>query len=130
MQKALLIKSVLVVAIAALLQIPLRMIDGIVNERSARQQAMVYELAEQSYAPQMLAGPMISIPYTEELDSDGSPAVGTKSIEKHTVGRVAHFFPAVNSIEGVAAVETKSRGLFKARVFNRRASIHGEFAFD
>ena len=74
MQKALLIKSGLVAAILAVLALPLRMIDGLVNERAARQHAMVQELADESYAPQMLAGPILSIPYSEEFDDEATTA--------------------------------------------------------
>ena len=130
MQKALLIKAVLVTVIAAVLQVPLWMIDGIVRERAARQNAMVRALAEESYAPQLLAGPILSIPYTEEFDDDSAIVAGAKSIEKRKIERVARFFPSADRTEGVAAVETKSRGLFKARVFDWHASMRGEFAFN
>jgi inner membrane protein len=69
-QRTLLIKFSLVAAIVVLLAIPLRMIDGLVGERAARQQAVVRELADQSYAPQLLAGPILSIPYVEEFADD------------------------------------------------------------
>ena len=49
MQKALLIKSGLVAAILAVLALPLKMIDGLVNERAARQHAMVQELADHDF---------------------------------------------------------------------------------
>src|SRR5438552_4451784 len=68
MQKALLVKAALVALIFLLLQAPLKMIDGIVAERWARQQAVVQELAAQSYGRQALAGPVLSIPYAEEYE--------------------------------------------------------------
>jgi inner membrane protein len=128
MQKALLVKAVLVGVILLALSIPLRMIDGIVKERSARQQAMVHELAAESYAKQMLAGPILTLPYVEEYDEE--LLVAAKKIEKRRIERVVRFFPATNITEGNATVETKSRGLFKARVFNWRTASRGEFAFD
>ena len=129
MQKALFNKAVLVGVILLALDIPLRMIDGIVKERSARQQAMVHELAAESYAKQMLAGPILALPYIEEYDEESFDAPA-KKIEKRRIERVVRVFPATNTIEGNATVETKSRGLFKARVFNWRATARGEFAFD
>jgi inner membrane protein len=117
-QRSLLIKSCLVAAILVGLGVPLRLIDGLVAERAARQQAMARELADQSYAPQVLAGPILSIPYREERD-------GAAAVE-----RVARFFPTSNSTEGNVTVETKTRGLFKARVFEWHGTLRGEFAFD
>ena len=93
MQKALLIKSGLVAAILAVLALPLRMIDGLVNERAARQHAMVQELADESYAPQMLAGPILSIPYSEEFDDEATTAPSAMPIEKRRKEGVARFFP-------------------------------------
>jgi inner membrane protein len=129
MQKALLIKAVLVGVILIALNIPLRMIDGIVKERAARQQAMVHELAAESYAKQMVAGPILTLPYVEEYDEALFEAPA-KKFEKRRIERVVRFFPATNSIEGNATVETKSRGLFEARVFNWRAVARGEFVLD
>ena len=130
MQKALLIKSVLVAAILAVIALPLKMIDGLVKERASRQQAMAQELADESYAPQMLAGPILSIPYIEEFDDEATTAPSAVPIEKRRKEGVARFFPTISSIDGNATVETKSRGLFKARVFNWRGTLRGEFVFD
>lgn len=129
MQRSLLIKAVLVVVILAALQIPLKMIDGIVAERSARQQAVVQELASGSYGKVVLAGPILSVPFIEKY-SETVPDGRATIPEKRQIAGVARFFPKSNSIDGNAAVETKARGLFKARVFGWRATVHGEFTFD
>ena len=129
MQKALLVKAALIALIFLLLQVPLKMIDGIVAERWARQQAVVQELAAQSYGRQTFAGPVLSIPYVEEYDETVAED-GGRRVETRRVYRIARFFPATASLDGIATVETKSRGLFKARVFNWRGSARGEFAFD
>src|SRR6266705_6263642 len=117
MQKALFIKAALVAAIFVLLQVPLKMIDGIVAERWARQQAVVQELASQSYGKQTLAGPILSIPYVEEYE-DTVVEDGARKVETRRIYRIARFFPLNSNVISNATVETKSRGLFKARVFN------------
>jgi inner membrane protein len=68
MQRALLLKAVLVVMLLMLLQLPLMMIGGIVAERSARQQGVVRELSATSFGRQVFAGPVLSLPYVEEYD--------------------------------------------------------------
>ena len=129
MQKALFIKAVLIAGIFLALQVPLNMINGIVAERAARQRAVVHELAAGSYGRPVLAGPVLSVPFVEEYSETVTDRNTTK-LEKRRVEGVARFFPASNAIDGHATVETKSRGLFKARVFSWRATARGEFVFD
>jgi len=129
MQKSLFLKALLIAAVFLALQIPLIMINGIVAERSARQRAVVHELAEGSYGTPILAGPLLSVPFVEEYTETITDNRGTK-LEKRRAEGVARFFPASNAIDSEATVETKSRGLFKARVFSWHATARGEFVFD
>jgi len=91
--------------------------------------ARAYDAASASYGPQVLAGPILSLPYVEEYDEAMSDERGRR-VERRRIERVARYFPATSTIEGNASVETKSRGLFKARVFAWRATMRGEFVFD
>lgn len=129
MQKSLFIKAALIAAIFVLLQVPLKMIDGIVAERWGRQQAVVQELASQSYGKQTLAGPILSIPYIEEYEETALEDRARK-VETRRIYRTARFFALNSNMTGNATVETKSRGLFKARVFNWQGLARGEFVFD
>jgi inner membrane protein len=129
MQKGLLIKAAFIVTLFALLQIPLRMIDGIVGERAARQQAVVREIASSSYGPQLFAGPVLSLPYVEQFDEtviDGR----SRRVERRSIERVARVFASASAIEATAVIETKTRGLFAVRVFQWHAVARGEFVFD
>ncbi len=129
MQKALLFKAAAIVVIFALLLVPLRMIGGIVAERAARQQAVVQELAASSYGKQVLAGPILTVSYVEQFEEEITDN-RVRRIDARSVERVVRFFPAVNVFEGAAVVDVKTRGLFKARVFEWRGSARGEFIFD
>lgn len=139
MQRALLIKAFLICAIFLVLLIPLGMIGGIVAERQGRQQAVVQEIMSSSYGRQTFAGPVLSVPYVEEYDeftlrdamAEGreiDTARKTK-IERRRVEHVLRIFPVSSDSVGDVGVATKRRGLFKARVFDWKAGIHGEFAF-
>ena len=68
MQRALLIKALLIGAVFMALLIPLKLIDGTVAERAGRQQAVVDEIMSSSYGRQVFAGPVLSVPYIEEYD--------------------------------------------------------------
>lgn len=126
MQKALLTKVILIGALFLALLIPMNMIGGIVAERAGRQAAVEREIAADNYGRQELAGLVLSIPYTEEYEETSG---GGRS-ESHSIQRVARLFPATNDTAGTATVSSKSRGIFKARVFAWRGAVRGEFAFD
>lgn len=129
MQRSLVVKAVLVVVILVAVQITLKMINGIVAERSSRQQSVVQELAAGSYGTVILAGPILSVPFIEEYSETISDGRAT-SPEKRRIAGVARFFAKSNSIDGSAAVETRARGLFKVRMFSWCATARGEFIFD
>lgn len=133
MQKALLIKAVLVGALFLVILVPLEMIDGLVAERQARQQAVVQEIAASSFGRQVFAGPILTFPYTEEWEETITEEKKNRTetrVVHHRIGRSATFFPASTDIAAKTTVATKSRGLFKARVFDWEAAARGEFVFD
>jgi inner membrane protein len=125
MQRALLIKALLIGVVFLVLLIPLRMIDSTVAERAGRQQAVVEEIMSSSYGRQVFAGPVLSVPYVEEYDEAADVRGG--HVERKRVQRSLYFFPVSEELNGDAGVGEKKRGLFRARVFDWKASVHGEF---
>jgi len=129
MQKALLVKAVFVALIFAVLLIPLSMIHGIVLERAARQQAVAQEIAASSFNKQIFAGPILSLPYTEEYTEEIDEG-REKRIVNRRLERTLHLFPTTSELDGTASVGEKHRGLFKVRTFNWQANVRGDFALD
>jgi len=129
MQRALLFKAILVAVVFAILVIPLKMIGGIVSERAARQQAVAQEIASSSFGRQTFAGPLLSLPYTEEYEEESGEGKQRK-IEKRSVEHVLRVFPATARIDGKAAVGEKHRGLFKVRTFTLDVDVLGTFVLD
>jgi inner membrane protein len=137
MQRALLIKALLIGAVFLALMVPLRMIDGIVAERAARQQAVVQEIMLSSYGRQIFAGPVLSIPYFEEYDetvkrdvkTEGEEVKETREtkVERRYIERKLYFFPTKSQLASDAVVSEKKRGLFRTRVFEWKAALEGEF---
>ena len=127
MAKVLLGKSLLIALVFLVLQVPLVMIQGLVGERWQRQHEVVEDLARSSYGRQALAGPLLLLPYVEEYDEG---LLEGRKVEHRRIERAVYVFPARESVEGAASVETKSRGLFKARVFEWRGTVRGEFNLD
>jgi len=133
MQKTLLVKAALVAALFVTLLVPLQMIGGLVAERQGRQQQVVDEIAASSYGKQVFAGPFLSVPYVEEYEEKITEEKKDKTVnrvERRRISRIATFFPANTEMTATGSVETKSRGLFMARVFNWKGSARGEFVFD
>jgi len=125
MQKMLLLKAALVVVVLVVLAIPLQLIRGLVAERGARQHAMEADLASSSWGRQAMAGPLLVVPYVEEIDEtaqDGRVVPGAR------IERTLTLFPLRETHDGTAAVDVKTRGIFEVRTFEWRARIAGEFA--
>ena len=129
MKNPLVVKAALLAVVFCVLLIPLSMIGGIVSERAARQSAVVQDIAASSYARQSFAGPILSVPYTEWFEETVKTAKEETRVWR-SVERTLFFYPQASEIEGTAAVSTKRRGLFKARVFNWQANVKGEFRLD
>ena len=129
MQTSLMIKTAMIAAVFAALLIPLNMIGGLVTERAQRQQGVLREIAAGNYGRQVLAGPILSLPYREEYDESVSGENG-KQLEHRRIEHVARFYPESQESSGKAGVSTKYRGIFKARVFNWHGTLRGEFALN
>jgi len=126
MQKALLQKAGLIGLVLLILQGLLMTIGSVIGERKARQDGVVREIASSHYGPQVFTGPILSLPYTEEFEETVT-AEGVKKTETRRIERSLRFFPATSEIQGEATASTKSRGLFKARIFDWNATLKGEF---
>jgi inner membrane protein len=129
MQKALLIKAVLVAIIFLILLLPLSMIGGIVAERAARQRAVVQDISASSFGRQLFAGPVLLLPYVEEYNEEVGQS-RERRIEPRRVDRALLLFPATSELSGTATVGEKHRGLFKVRTFNWQATARGDFVLD
>lgn len=120
-----------ILVLVLLLQIPLLMIRGLLQERCARREAAVREITETWGRSQTLVGPILVVPYQT-----------LRSIEKETVvnGRVvrtteerlgeayASFLPEELAVEGDLAPSKRHRGIYEAVVYTSRLKISGRFA--
>jgi inner membrane protein len=126
MQKTLLYKILLIGLLTLLLLIPLSMIGALVNERQQRQEEVVADIARSYAGAQQLVGPVVALPWTritvEERagDKDQPP----KRSETRESG-VHYVFPSALEVRGGLAVDTKARGLFRARVYQWNGTLSG-----
>lgn len=134
MQKALLIKSAVTLGLELALAVPLGMVDQLVDERAARQRAVVTEIAASSAGAQTLLGPVLVLPYTqvytESYWADEPVEGGTRRVrrarEVKAEGKTL-IMPQQVQMAFSGDTALKRRGLFKALVYELNGTIEGRF---
>lgn len=128
MQKKLLMKVCIVAALMLLLCIPLLMIQATVRERMAYRDDAARSIAEDSVGEQTVIGPVLVIPYTEEIDtpvsggSDEQPRVKTSSVR-----RLHLVYPDELKVGGNVGTERRYRGIHQVLVYNGQYDFSGAF---
>jgi inner membrane protein len=121
-------KVLMVCLLALLLLIPLGMIQSKIGERKMLQYQVQQDIARSASGPQTIGGPYLALRYklrerTTIKDSNG--------IERTTFGESAIqetlIAPRNLKIDGDADVETRSRGIYQARLFNLHGNLAGDF---
>ena len=128
MQKALVVKVGIVLALSLLMIALINLVGGIVSERQQRQLEVLTEISRDYSGAQRTASPMLVIPYTEEfenkdIDDKGRPRI----IETKRVAHRLVYFPSDLGVEANADTDWKHRGLFRALVYEWRADEAATF---
>jgi inner membrane protein len=124
----LLSKFITSVVVALALLIPLNMIESQISDRQTLQQSVQQEIARSSAGPQILNGPYLVINYRVHLhrtvkDKQGNVKTSTYDSEP----REKVIAPDSLKIDGAAAVQTRHRGIYQARLFNLESTVSGDF---
>jgi inner membrane protein len=105
--------------LAIALLVPLTWVYSIVTERASRRDAAVTEVSGTWGGPQVIAGPVLSVPYTVAwIDSAGR--------QQRAVCR-ANFLPRDLQVDGTLTPEIRSRGIFDVVVYRTELKITGRF---
>ena len=130
----LLLKAGVLLVLALLLLIPLGMVDNLVNERMARQHQVEAEIANSTASQQWLAGPLLTIRYTErwteqkERQKSDGDKLWTEAYEtKRMAKRIWRGFPQQLHMAGQMAVEPRYRGIFAAQVYHLNSTLKGHW---
>ncbi len=118
----LLVKGLIIGAIALLLLIPSYFVKDIIIEREKRQEDVYKEVSSKWASEQKVMGPVLTIPYTEE--------VVVKSNDKETVQRnTKHLYllPEVLDINTTAVPEKRKRGIFQVTLYTALMDVSGSF---
>ncbi|CAN7674606.1 cell envelope integrity protein CreD [Pseudoduganella sp. LjRoot289] len=128
MQKKLLLKVCIIVALMLLLGIPLLMIQSTVRERMAYRDDAARSIAEDSVGEQTVVGPVLVIPYVEEIESrdedgaDGKPRTKTRTVRRHHL-----VYPDDLKVGGSIATERRYRGIHQVLVYNGQYEFGGVY---
>lgn len=131
MKDSLLARGVVVLALLALLLVPLRMIEGLVAEREARRRAAGDEIAATWGGRQTLVGPVLVLPHRvlrrENVVLAPPSGTGPGVVQEKTRVETAHaaFLPERLKVEGTLAPERRRRGIFEVVVYGATLTLSG-----
>lgn len=114
-------KMVIVSALAILLLIPSFLIQDVIRDRIDLSEKVKNELYSQWGAKQVIAGPVLNVPYTITI-----PA-GINQTGSEQKG-VSHFLPETLHTDGILYPETRKRGIYKVVVYGSDLKLKGSFA--
>ena len=110
-----------------LLQIPIAMIGGQVQERQARGAEAVMEVSSKWGNQQFISGPVLVVPYTYRWVEKRRKDREIEEIE-HIESRSAAFLPDSLDIRAEAVNETRKRGIFSVPVYRLDLKVTGRFS--
>ena len=115
------VKMIIVSGLAILLLIPSFLIQDIIKERIALSEKVKKELYAQWGGKQVVAGPVLNVPFTIQEQNENSQGVN----ERHGI---AHFLPETIKTEGYLKPEIRYRGIYKVVVYEGLVKVKGTFA--
>jgi inner membrane protein len=125
------VRLVLVGMLALALLIPLQMVESVVRERFLVYQTVVADIAGSWSADQLLAGPILVIPFTErfEVRDEVVTPSGEKKISKRwqSSRRRAVILPDDLGLVGELTPETRQRGIYRVQVYTADLAVSGAF---
>lgn len=130
MQKVLLWKFFVVLVLCLLAMIPLAMVRGIVFERQGLRQGVIQGIENGTVGQQVIKGPVLVIPYQKIAVESRQEKRGDQVVEireKVKSNGILHFLPEVLEISGVADVQERRRGIYKAQAYSGAWVIKGRF---
>jgi len=115
------VKMIIVSGLAILLMIPAFLIQDIIRERIALSEKVKNELYAQWGGKQVVAGPVLNVPFTSTEQKENNQEV----VERHGI---AHFLPETLKNEGNLKPEIRYRGIYKVVVYEGKLKMKGSFA--
>ncbi len=128
MDKALLLKTLLVAVLSLVLLVPVAMIRELGSERQARRNEVVTGIAEGWGKAQTLAGPYLAMPYERHWTEVKRDTLDGKLREVRTERSESQVLrlPGAEATWSVdAEIGEKARGIYKARLYSAKLQVQG-----
>lgn len=108
----------IIIVLSLLLTIPAMMIEGLINERSHSGTEAVLEVGSKWGGRQTITGPVLTIPFTKVVMSDG---------KAQTVFQNLYILPESLKVNSVLKPEIRYRGIFEVVLYQSEVNLDAEF---
>ena len=114
------VKMIIVSGLAILLLIPSFLIQDVIRERIALSEKVKNELYAQWGGKQVVAGPVLNVPFTIQEKSETNQGMSERK-------GIAHFLPETLKTDGSLAPEKRKRGIYEVVVYEGSIKLKGSF---
>ena len=121
------LKILMVAAMTIAILVPLSMIGGVIQERQARRAEAVANIAASYGGRQLVSGPVLVVPYSENVREQAADALGVMRTTVRRRTRHWTFFPETLHVDGALAPEVRRRGLHEVRVYQWQGTVQAKF---
>jgi inner membrane protein len=130
MQKTLLYKILIVIALTVLICIPLGMINFTIMERAQFRQQAVESIAADSVREQTVTGPILVIKYSDDFEETVTTPDGAKTrteLVSRSIERTHLVFPNELAFDSSIKTDRRYRGIHQVLVYGGKHLISGDF---
>lgn len=121
------LKILMVVAMTVAILVPLSMVRGVIHERQERRADAVADIATSYGGRQRISGPVLVVPYSEEVREQAADAAGIMRTTVRRRTRHWTFFPETLAIDGELQPDVRRRGLHEVRVYQWQGTVQARF---
>lgn len=117
------VKLAFIGVLVLVLLIPSSLVNSLINERAARQTEMMKDVSDKWSGSQLVAGPVLIIPYKKHLKYLDT---ANKEISKDIIENL-YILPDNLHIKAVLVTQVLHRGIFDVPVYNTKVEVSGNF---
>jgi len=125
------VRWIAIAFLALVLLVPLAMVESVVRERHRTYQAVIADIAGSWSGEQVLAGPLLVVPYTERierLDEVVTPEGEKRKVQRwESCRRQAVLLPDALDVAATLVPEVRRRGIYRVQVYTAEVVVAGEF---
>ena len=121
------LKFAIVLFLTLAILLPLAMIRGTISERQQFRRQAVEEVTRSYAGAQRVAGPVLVVPYREQVEEQERDASGVPHTQVRVVERQWTFFPKTLRLQGKVLPSIRKRGLHEVRVYELQATLDAAF---